>query len=127
MGLIKMPLGKVFYQAIFIISLIALYFGILTFTMKRNVLKVIRIFEEKNALSPSTAITAEELNIRKMGVIDRAIKKKDNRHHALKFLMDGGVVVTTSYTRLYLNKKKMAAYKNKLNFIGRMMIPDIDD
>lgn len=122
-----MPLGEVLYRIIFILALIVLYFSILIFTMKRNVLKIIKIFEEKNALSANTAITAEELNVRKQGVIDRAIKKRDNKYHALKFLMDGGVVVTTSYTRYYLKKKKLADYKKRLNFIGRMMIPDIDD
>ena len=106
---------------------IAIYFTVLVITMRRNVRKVARIFEEKNALSSKTAISATELNIQKQSVIDRAIKKRDNRAHALKFLMDGGVVIITAYERYYLDKKKMVTFRNKLNFIARMMIPNIDN
>ena len=106
---------------------IAIYFTVLVITMRRNVRKVARIFEEKNALSSKSAISATELNIQKQSVIDRAIKKRDNRAHALKFLMDGGVVIITAYERYYLDKKKMVTFRNKLNFIARMMIPNIDN
>ncbi len=86
-----------------------------------------QIFEEKNALSAKTSISFTELNIQKQGIIERAIKKRDNRSQALKFLLDGGVVIITGDERYYLNKKKMIEFKKRLNFIGRMMIPDIDN
>jgi|LSQX01.3.fsa_nt_gb hypothetical protein len=111
----------------FLIAVIAIYLVVLVITMKRNIIKVVQVFEDKNALSAKTAISATELNIQKQGIMERAIKKRDNRAHALKFLLDGGVVITTGDQRYYLNKKKMLEFKKRLNFFGRMMIPDIDN
>lgn len=122
-----MSSGEIIRAIGFFIAVIAIYLAVLVITMKRNIKKVVQVFEDKNALSAKTAISAAGLNIQKQGIMERAIKKRDNRFHALKFLLDGGVVIITGDERYYLNKKKMLAFKNRLNFIGRMMIPDIDD
>ena len=119
--------GEISYTIGLLITLIAVYLMVLVITMNRNIKKVVQIFEEKNALSAKTSISFTELNIQKQGIIERAIKKRDNRIHALKFLLDGGVVIITGDERYYLNKKKMIEFKKRLNFIGRMMIPDIDN
>jgi len=122
-----MSLSEIIRAIGFFIAAIAIYLVLLVITMKRNIIKVIKVFENKNALSAKTAISYTELNIQKQGTIDRAIKKRDNRSHALKFLLDGGVVIITGDERYYLNKKKMTEFKKRLNFIGRMMVPDIDN
>ena len=122
-----MSSGEIIRAIGFFIAVIAIYLAVLVITMKRNIKKVFRVFEEKNALSVKTAINATELNIQKQGILDRAIKKRDNRAQALKFLMDGGVVIITGDERFYFNKKKMLEFKKRLNFFGRMMIPDIDN
>jgi hypothetical protein len=119
--------GEITYTIGLLITLIAVYLMVLVITMNRNIKKVVQIFEEKNALSAKTSISFTELNIQKQGIIERAIKKRDNRSQALKFLLDGGVVIITGDERYYLNKKKMIEFKKRLNFIGRMMIPDIDN
>ncbi len=119
--------GEITYTIGLLITLIAVYLMVLVITMNRNIKKVVQIFEEKNALSAKTSISFTELNIQKQGIIERAIKKRDNRIQALKFLLDGGVVIITGDERYYLNKKKMIEFKKRLNFIGRMMIPDIDN
>jgi hypothetical protein len=119
--------GEISYTIGLLITLIAVYLMVLVITMNRNIKKVVQIFEEKNALSAKTSISFTELNIQKQGIIERAIKKRDNRSQALKFLLDGGVVIITGDERYYLNKKKMIEFKKRLNFIGRMMIPDIDN
>lgn len=122
-----MSLGKTIYIIVVTTVIIAIYFIVLIITMHRNVKKVVRIFEEMNALSGKTAISASKLNIREQGFVERAIKKRDNRSHALKFLLDGGVVITTSEQRYYLDKNKMLVFRKELNFITRMMIPNIDN
>ncbi|HOT21660.1 MAG TPA: hypothetical protein PLD67_03720 [Sedimentibacter sp.] len=119
--------GEIIYTISLLIALIAVYLMVLIITMNRNIKKVVQIFEEKNALSAKTAISYTELNIQEQGIIERAIKKRDNRSQALKFLLDGGVVIITGDERYYLNKKKMIEFKKRLNFIGRMMVPDIDN
>ena len=119
--------GEIIYSIGLLITLIVIYLMGLVITMNRNINKVVQIFEEKNALSAKTAISYTDLNIQKQGIIERAIKKRDNRTHALKFLLDGGVVIITGDERYYLNKKKMIEFKKRLNFIGRMMVPDIDN
>ncbi|HOA20316.1 MAG TPA: hypothetical protein PKH42_07510 [Sedimentibacter sp.] len=119
--------GEIIYSIGLLITLIVIYLMVLVITMNRNIKKVVQIFEEKNALSAKTAISYTDLNIQKQGIIERAIKKRDNRIHALKFLLDGGVVIITGDERYYLNKKKMTEFKKRLNFIGRMMVPDIDN
>ncbi|HQO72870.1 MAG TPA: hypothetical protein PLJ53_09020 [Sedimentibacter sp.] len=119
--------GEIIYSIGLLIALIAVYLMVLIITMNRNIKKVVQIFEEKNALSAKTAISFTELNIQEQGIIERAIKKRDNRSQALKFLLDGGVVIITGDERYYLNKKKMIEFKKRLNFIGRLMVPDIDN
>ncbi|HQO95143.1 MAG TPA: hypothetical protein PK516_04725 [Sedimentibacter sp.] len=119
--------GEIIYTISLLIALIAVYLMVLIITMNRNIKKVVQIFEEKNALSAKTAISFTELNIQEQGIIERAIKKRDNRSQALKFLLDGGVVIITGDERYYLNKKKMIEFKKRLNFIGRLMVPDIDN
>ena len=121
-----MPLNETIYPIVFLIAAIAIYFIVAVITMRRNITKVVKLFEEKNALSAKTAISAADLNIKEQSFLEKAIKSRDNRPHALKFLLNGGVVITTGDQRLYLDKKKMPAFKNRLNPYGRMMIPDID-
>ena len=86
-----------------------------------------KIFEEKNAISAKTSITARELNIREQSVVERAFKKRDNRALALNFLLNSEAVIVTPYGTYYLDKNRMIALKEELNFIARMMIPNIDN
>lgn len=104
---------------------ISIYNILLIITMNRNVKKVVKIFEEKNALSAKTAINGIRLGIRQQSASERAFKKRDNRALALNFLFTGGVVSVTDDQRYYLDKNRMIAYKEELNFIASMMIPNI--
>ncbi len=109
-----------------IIAFIAVYYATALFTLRRNVLKVVKVFEEKNALSSKTAISGENLGIRKQDFIERALKKRDNRIHALQFLMNTGLVIVTADGRNYLSKKKMASYRRDGNAIARFIIPPLN-
>jgi len=106
-----------------IVVFFVVYYAASMFTIKRNVVKVIRVFEEKNALAAKAAVSSEGLGIRKQGFLERAVKRRDNRIHAMRFLLSAGIVITTSDGRYYLSKKKMAAFRKNGNFVARFTIP----
>ncbi len=106
--------------------LIVLYYAVSIFTMKRNVVKVIKVFDEKKALTAKTAVSGDTLGIRKQDFLERALKRRDNRIHALQFLVNTGLVITTSDGRLYLNKRKMGSYRERGNIIARIIIPPLN-
>jgi len=118
-----MAFSETFRWIAVLVVFIVVYYAASMFTIKRNVVKVIKIFEEKDALSAKTAASAESLGIRKQSFLERAIKRRDNRIHALQFLINAGIVITTSEGEYYLNKKKMAAFRRDGNFIARFIIP----
>jgi hypothetical protein len=118
-----MALNEIVRWIVVITGFVVVYYAASMFTIKRNVVKVIKVFEEKNALAAKTAVSGESLNIRKQGFLERAVKRRDNRIHALQFLMSAGIVITTSDGRCYLNKKKMAAFRRDGNFVARFIIP----
>ena len=122
-----MAFGETFRWIAIIVVFIVVYYAASMFTIKRNVVKVIKVFEEKNALAAKTAVSGESLGIRKQCFLDRAVKRRDNRIHALKFMVDAGVVSITSDGRYYLSKKKMAAFRRNGNFIARFIIPPQDN
>lgn len=103
--------------------LIAMYYAVSMFTMKRNIIKVIKIFEEQKALSTETAVKIESLGIRKQGIFERAVKQRDNRIHALQFLINSGPVKVMPDGRCYLNKTKMATLRRDGNGMTRFIIP----
>ena len=110
-----------------IIGGLGLYYLVLIITIKRNVKKVIKIFEEKNSLDVNSAISEGELGIKKQGFVERAIKSRKNEIHALKFLMEAGIVLVTSNGKFYYDKRKIVAVRKDGNFIGRFILPDIDN
>jgi hypothetical protein len=118
-----MAFSETFRWIAVIIVFIVVYYSASMFTIKRNVVKVIKVFEEKNALAAKTAASIESLGIRKQGFIERAVKRRDNKIYALQFLMNAGIVITTSDGKYYLNKKKMAAFRRDGNFMARFLIP----
>ncbi|HZX46685.1 MAG TPA: hypothetical protein VFF83_05390 [Clostridia bacterium] len=118
-----MAFNETFRWITVIVMFIVVYYGASMFTIKRNVVKVIKVFEEKDALSAKTAASADSLGIRKQGFLERAIKRRDNRIHALQFLISAGIVITTSDGRYYLSKKKMTAFRRDGNFVARFIIP----
>ena len=118
-----MAFSETFRWVAVIVVFIVVYYAASMFTIKRNVVKVIKVFEEKNALTAKTAASAESLGIRKQGFLERAIKMRDNKIYALQFLISAGIVITTSDGKYYLNKKKMAAFRRDGNFVARFIIP----
>lgn len=103
-----------------------MYYAVSVVTMKRNILKVIKIFDEKKALNAKAAVSSDILGIKKQGFFERALKRRDNRIHALQFLINAELVMATSDGRLYLNKGKMGSYRERGNLIARIIIPSLD-
>jgi hypothetical protein len=122
-----MELSEIIRWAAAIAVLFGVYYATSIFTMKRNILKVVKVFEDKNALSSKTAVSGESLDIRKQDFLERALKKRDNRIHALQFMINAELVMTAPEGRYYLNKKKMASLRRNGNIITRIIIPDLDN
>jgi hypothetical protein len=122
-----MALNETIRLLVVFAALFVLYYAASMLTIKRNVVKVIKVFEEKNALTAKTAVSSESLGIRKQDFLERAIKRRDNRIHALQFLMNTGLVITTPDGRIYLNKKKMAEFRRNGNFVARFVIPPLNE
>jgi hypothetical protein len=118
-----MAFSETFRWIVVLAAFIVVYYAASMFTIKRNVIKVIKVFEEKNALTAKTAASIESLGIRKQSFLERAIKRRDNRIHALQFLISAGIVIATPEGGYYLNKKKMAAFRRDGNFVARFIIP----
>ncbi len=120
-----------FYEVIRLIGIIigglGLYYLVLIITLKRNVKKVLKVFEGKNALDLENAISEKELGIQKQSFIDRAIKSRKNEIHALKFLMEAGIVLATTDGKFYYDKRKIVQVRENSNFIGRFILPEIDN
>jgi hypothetical protein len=114
-------------EIIRIIALIGAFFGIYyvisIVSLKKNIIKVIKIFEKNNALTAKTAVSLENLGIIQQNLLERTVKRRDDRIHALKFLMGYQCVITSDNERYYLNKKKMATFRRDGNLIARFIIP----
>lgn len=110
-----------------IVAFLGVYYVASMVTLKRNVIKVIKIFQDKRALTAETAVSVENLGIIKQNLLERTVKRRDNRIHALKFMTGYEFVITTNDERYYLNKKKMAAFRRDGNFVVRFIIPHLDN
>lgn len=110
-----------------IVGFLGVYYVASMVSLKRNVIKVIRVFENKKALTAKTAVSFESLGIIKQDLLERTVKRRDNRIHALKFLMGYEFVVTTADERCYLDKKKLATFRRDGNFSAKFIIPNMDN
>ena len=72
--------------------------------------QVIRIFRENNAVDSKTARTVDELGLRPPGVLERMMRRRDYKPHALNALLQAGVIKTTEDGRLYLSEEKLASF-----------------
>ena len=79
-----MAFGETFRWIAIIVVFIVVYYAASMFTIKRNVVKVIKVFEEKAALDAKTAVSIDSHGIRRQGFLERALKSRDNRIHDLK-------------------------------------------
>jgi hypothetical protein len=75
--------------------------------MKRAARQVIKIFRQHNATDSKTARTIDELGLRPPGVLERMMRRRDYKPHALNALMQAGIVQVTEDGKLYLSEARL--------------------
>jgi hypothetical protein len=76
--------------------------------MRRAARQVIKIFRAQNATESKNARTIDELGLRPPGVLERMMRRRDYKPHALNALMQIGVVKVTEDGKLYLSEEKIS-------------------
>jgi hypothetical protein len=75
--------------------------------MKRAARQVIKIFREQNATDSKKARTIDELGLRPPGVLERMMRRRDYKPHALNALLQAGIVQVTKDGKLYLSETRL--------------------
>ena len=78
--------------------------------LRRAVRQVIRIFREYNATDSKNAKTIDELGLRPPSVMERMMRRRDYKPHALNALMQAGIIQATEDGKLYLSEEKLAEF-----------------
>lgn len=76
--------------------------------VRRAARQVIRIFRKHNATESKKACTVDELGLRPPGVLERMMRRRDYKPHALNALMQVGVIQVTEDGKLYLSEARIA-------------------
>ena len=82
-------------------------FVITAFLTKRAVFKVVEILCRHNALGVKNAKTFNELGLNPPNLIERIIRPRDYKPHALQILQQEGIIQVTDEGKLYLVETKM--------------------
>jgi hypothetical protein len=90
-----------------LLALVALFF-IPRWLMRRAARQVIRIFRKHNATESGNACTIDELGLRPPGMLERMMRRRDYKPHALNALVEMGVIQTTADGKLYLSEARLA-------------------
>ena len=72
--------------------------------------QVIRVFRRHNATDSKNARTIDELGLRPPGVMERMMRRRDYKPHALNALMQAEIIKATEDGRLYLSEEKLASF-----------------
>jgi len=78
--------------------------------IRRAARQVVEIFRKNNATDGKTARTVDELGLRPPGMLERMMRRRDYKPHALNALMKVGVIQATEDGRLYLSEDKLAEF-----------------
>ncbi len=78
--------------------------------VRRAARQVIKIFRRHNATDSKTARTIDELGLRPPGALERMMRRRDYKPHALNALMQAEIIQTTEDGRLYLSEEKLASF-----------------
>jgi hypothetical protein len=87
-----------------ILAMVAVAILLSRFLFRRAVRKVVSVFRQVGATSPTTAATVEELGLVPPGIFERVGRLRDYRPEALRLLVQAGVVKETQQGRLYLSE-----------------------
>jgi len=107
-------------DALFIFGLIILailaWLFIPVWMIKRNVPKVIKIFEKKNAIGPENAKTIEELGLKPKSMLQRMFSRRDYKPKALDFLIQANVVQIKEDGKVFITEETARNRDNLLQF-----------
>jgi hypothetical protein len=84
------------------------FFVIPNLLVRRAALQVIKIFREQNATDSKTARTIDELGLRPPGMLERMMRRRDYKPHALNALMQAKIIKATEDGRLYISEERLA-------------------
>ncbi len=96
----------VFIIALVLLSSVAWMF-IQAWIIKRTIPKVIRIFEQKDAIGIRNAKTVEELGLRQKSFLEGMLSRRDYKPKVLEFLMRTNIVQTTEDGKLYITQQTL--------------------
>jgi len=100
------------WAVIIILALAALIF-IPRLLMKQAYSRVIKIFQQNNAINDKNAKTIDELGLRPPTFSQRMFSARNYKPQALDFLIKAEIVQTTEDGKLYLSEDKLASSKLK--------------
>jgi hypothetical protein len=89
-----------------VLSLLAI-FTIPRWMLKRAIRRVIRIFREHNATDAKNAKTIYELGLAPQSMMQRMLRGRDYKPHALNTLLKAQIIQATESGRLYLSEEKL--------------------
>lgn len=78
--------------------------------MGRAVRQVIWIFRKNDATDSKNARTIDELGLTPPGILERMMRRRDYKPHALDSLRQAGVIQETDEGKLYLSEEKLAEF-----------------
>jgi len=81
------------------------------FLYKRAIKRVIKIFNEHNAVNSESAKTPKDLGLAQRGWIANLGRNRDYKPRALQMLIEYKIVLKTADDRVYLDKAQAALYK----------------
>jgi len=96
-----------------IIVVLALAMFLSRFMMMRAFTKVIKIFQQNNAINDKNAKTIDELGLRPPSFTQRMFRARDYKPQALNLLIRSDIIQTTEDGKLYLSEENLSYSKFK--------------
>lgn len=96
---------------LFAVATLAAWLVIPNFFTKRAMKKVVRTFEEMNALSAKTAKSPEELGLMPDSFLQSMYRARNYKPNALRVLIKHNIVMETKDGRVYIPKQKLDLVK----------------
>lgn len=75
--------------------------------IRRNIPKVVRIFQKNNAIGLQNAKTIEELRLKPKSMLQRMYSGQDWKNRALNLLIQTDVVLMTEDGKLYITQESL--------------------
>src|SRR5512135_792204 len=89
------------------VAVFAALFLIPSLMTRRAAFKVIKVFCQADALDAEHARTPDELGLVPPAFFERLTRPRDYRPHALRFLREANIVLTTADGKLYLSQREL--------------------